>query len=474
MLARAREKGLDGHDAARARASEADLPEFVAAGLFLDQYLDVLDAQSAIDYADLIRRAVIEAEAHRDELRAAVPPRLRRRVPGHRPRPGRAAPRARRRRRRPHRRGRPAPVDLRLPGCRGARHPRVPGRLPARATARPRRRGRAAAPPAASGRALLRGLPAGRPSARLHRLRSTPEARAPSSSPSPRRTSLGDGRVEVLTFDTERAEAEHLADLLRRAHLEDGVALVGHGGAGALRPGQHPGRCGASLVGGGRARRGRRRRHAAGRASRRVQPLLEALRAVVNLDNDDPEHPDFLDPDRAARAAGLAAGRPRRHRRPRPRPAAAAAREGAGGRRGARRRGPRRELLREVLVDPDVLAGADGPVAARVSGAGRGCCAAPGPGSTTAPPPRRCSGTLWAGTVLAGPAARLGRVRRARRPAGAPRPRRRLRALRDRRPRRGAARPHLGGQLPRHAGGPADPGRHASPSAACAATPCGC
>ncbi len=32
------------------------------------------------------------------------------------------------------------------------------------------------------------------------------------------------GRVEVMTFDTDRAEAEHLADLLRRAHLEDGVA----------------------------------------------------------------------------------------------------------------------------------------------------------------------------------------------------------------------------------------------------------
>src|SRR5690606_28726298 len=33
----------------------------------------------------------------------------------------------------------------------------------------------------------------------------------------------GPGRAEVVTFDTERAEAEHLADLLRRAHLEDGV-----------------------------------------------------------------------------------------------------------------------------------------------------------------------------------------------------------------------------------------------------------
>ena len=42
--------------------SEHDLPEFVAAGWFLEQYLQNLDAQGATDYADLIRRAVIEAE----------------------------------------------------------------------------------------------------------------------------------------------------------------------------------------------------------------------------------------------------------------------------------------------------------------------------------------------------------------------------------------------------------------------------
>ena len=47
----------------------------------------------------------------------AVPARVRRRVPGHRPRPGRPAPRPRRRRWRPRRGGRPAPVDLRVPGC---------------------------------------------------------------------------------------------------------------------------------------------------------------------------------------------------------------------------------------------------------------------------------------------------------------------------------------------------------------------
>ena len=32
-----------------------------------------------------------------------------------------------------------------------------------------------------------------------------------------------DGRAQVITFDTDRAETEALADLLRRAHLEDGI-----------------------------------------------------------------------------------------------------------------------------------------------------------------------------------------------------------------------------------------------------------
>ena len=42
----------------------------MAAGWFLEQYLQNLDAQGATDYADLIRRAVIEATDHQGELRA--------------------------------------------------------------------------------------------------------------------------------------------------------------------------------------------------------------------------------------------------------------------------------------------------------------------------------------------------------------------------------------------------------------------
>ena len=130
VLSRAREKGLDGEELQRLGEANG-LPEFVAAGAFLEQYLTILDERGAVDYSDLIRRATIEATLHRDELRAALRARLRRRVPRHRLRAGRAAAGDRRRRPRPGRGRRPAPVDLRVPRRRGARHPRLPDRLPA-------------------------------------------------------------------------------------------------------------------------------------------------------------------------------------------------------------------------------------------------------------------------------------------------------------------------------------------------------
>ena len=69
VLSRAREKGLDGE--ALQHLGEAEgLPELVAAGAFLEQYLTILDGRGAVDYSDLIRRATIEATLHRDELRA--------------------------------------------------------------------------------------------------------------------------------------------------------------------------------------------------------------------------------------------------------------------------------------------------------------------------------------------------------------------------------------------------------------------
>ena len=71
VLARAREKGLDG-EGLRLLGEAEGLPEYVAAGLFLDQYLTNLDHQGVTDYADLIRRATIEAEAHREEDRKST------------------------------------------------------------------------------------------------------------------------------------------------------------------------------------------------------------------------------------------------------------------------------------------------------------------------------------------------------------------------------------------------------------------
>ena len=40
----------------RSSAPRRASPDWVAAGLFMEQYLDILDSQSAIDYADLFAR----------------------------------------------------------------------------------------------------------------------------------------------------------------------------------------------------------------------------------------------------------------------------------------------------------------------------------------------------------------------------------------------------------------------------------
>ena len=116
--------------------------------------------------------------------------------------------------------------------------------------------------------------------------------------PEARDGSFGAGRADVLTFDTERAETEHVADLLRRAHLEDGVSWSEM----------------AVLVRSGRATIPRLRRGlgAAGVpvevasddtplvVEPAVLPLLDALRAVVDLAQDDPGAVDHLGPDRVA------------------------------------------------------------------------------------------------------------------------------------------------------------------------------
>lgn len=358
VLSRAREKGLDGVEL-RALGEAEGLPEFVAAGLFLDQYLTNLDSQGATDYADLIRRATIEAEAHRDELRARIGAvfvdeyqdtdpgqvALLRALAGD---------------------GRDLVVvgdpHQSIYGFRGAEvrgildfpsaFPRADG-APAdvvalRTTRRFGPRLLVASQRVAGRLALPGSIPA--------------DARAAFLAPEAAPNDLGDGRVVVRTFDTERAEAEHLADLLRRAHLEDGLAWDEM----------------AVLVRSGRTSIPPLRR-ALGAAGVPVEvasdevplvrdpavlPLIDALRAVVNLDNEDLDHVDFLDPARAEALllgplGGLDAGDVRRlARRLRVREKEQSKAEG---------RTPRtsRELVRGAIVQPGFLDGLDGPEVVR-------------------------------------------------------------------------------------------------------------
>lgn len=358
VLSRAREKGLDGEALAALGRAEG-LPEYVAAGLFLDQYLTNLDSQGATDYADLIRRATIEAEAHRDEIRSRLQAvfvdeyqdtdpgqvALLRALAGD---------------------GRDLTVvgdpHQSIYGFRGAEvrgilefpteFPHADGRPADVVALRTTRR---------FGPRLL--VASQRVAGRLALPGSIPvEAREAFLAPEAATNGLGDGRVVVRTFDTERAEAEHLADLLRRAHLEDGVpwhemAVLVRSGRGSIPP----------------------LRRALGAAGVPVEvasdevplvrdpavlPLLDALRAVVNLENDDVEHVDHLDPARAEALllgplGGLDAGDVRRlARRLRAREKEQSKAEG---------RTPRtsRELVRRAVVEPGFLDGLDGPEVGR-------------------------------------------------------------------------------------------------------------
>lgn len=217
VIARARERGLD-PDQLVALGREERIEEFVAAGWFLEQYLDVLGAQSAIDYPDLIMRGVIEAERHAAELRAEFacvfvdeyqdtdPSQvaLLRALAGD---------------------GRDLIVvgdpDQSIYGFRGAD---VNGILdfPSQFPTRERRH----APVVALGTTRRFGsrlLRASRSIAAGISVRGSIPASAYDTFRNPHPLAEDPGRAEVLTFDTDRAETEHIADLLRRAHLEDGI-----------------------------------------------------------------------------------------------------------------------------------------------------------------------------------------------------------------------------------------------------------
>ncbi|MCW2819182.1 MAG: ATP-dependent helicase [Marmoricola sp.] len=293
VLGRAREKGLDG-PALAALGREHGLAEFVAAGYFLEQYLSNLDFQGATDYPDLLRRAVIEAEDHREELRAEFthvfvdeyqdtdPGQVRllqalagdggdltvvgdphqsiyafrgAEVRGILDFPDQFR----------HRDGRPA--DVRALGNVRRFGPRV----------------------LTASRRIASRLP----------LTGTidAKARAVFSDPTSVRDApgtRGTDRVEVLTVDTERAEVERLADLMRRAHLEDGVpwsemAVLVRSGRASI-PVLRRGLAGAGVPVEVASDETPLAREPA------VSTLVAALRTVVVLDPAAPDPAELLDP----------------------------------------------------------------------------------------------------------------------------------------------------------------------------------
>jgi len=353
VLARAREKGLDPVDLAELGRSSGE-DAYVVAASFMQRYLVVLDDMSAVDYADLIRRAVGIAEHNRDELRTRYshvfvdeyqdtdPSQvaLLHALAGD---------------------GRNLVVvgdpDQSIYGFRGADVNgilRFPSAFPA-TTGEP-------APVVALrttrrfGSRLLTASQtvAASIGARGDIARSDWEAfRSPTAAPS----DVGHGWVEVTTFDTARAETEHLADLLRRAHLEHDVPWSEM----------------AVLVRSGRSSLPALRRSlsAAGVPVEvasddtplvrepAVMPLLAALRIVVDAGVDDPTDPRFVAVDRVEElltspVGGLDATDVRalaRALRAREKERAAQAGEAAAS---------SRELLRRSVLDPPLLDGVGG------------------------------------------------------------------------------------------------------------------
>ena len=176
-----------------------------------------------------------------------------------------------------------------------------------------------------------------------------------------------------------------------------------------------------------------------------VVPLLDALRAVLDLDNDDPEHVEYLDPARAeALLTGPLGGLDAADVRVAG-PGTARAREGA--RPSSRAGQPRtsRELLRDVVATPRRRStGLDGPAARRARALRASCCARPGTAARRGATAEEVLWLLWSGTAWPAAAARGVAVRRRRGAAGPSRPRRRSCALFDAAARAEEQRDHAG------------------------------
>ncbi|MFD9972631.1 ATP-dependent helicase [Streptomyces sp. NPDC059011] len=217
VLARSRELGL-GPDALSAFARRTGRPDWGAAAAFLAEYLDVLDLQGVLDYAELVHRASLLAErpgtgehiAQRydavfvDEYQDTDPAQVRllRALAGD----GRTLVAF----------GDP---DQSIYAFRGAD---VNGILDFPAVFR-RRDGRRA--PVAVLRSSRRSGAVLLSATRLLAQR-MPLPRLPADKVRAHReltAARSGGRVEVYTYPTASAELDNVADILRRAHLEEGV-----------------------------------------------------------------------------------------------------------------------------------------------------------------------------------------------------------------------------------------------------------
>ncbi|WP_406187673.1 ATP-dependent helicase [Streptomyces sp. NBC_01006] len=209
VLARARELGL-GPAALDAFATRLGRPDWKAAAAFLSEYLDVLDMQGTLDYAELVHRAVLLAERtpsltgsydviYVDEYQDTDASQLRllRALAG------------------------PAGTliafgdpDQSIYAFRGADINNIldfEGSFPGAAVHALTVGRRSAANLLAATRFLTTRMPVPRlPSAAVRAHRALAPVRE-------------GGGVEVFTYPTAGAELDNIADILRRAHLEDGV-----------------------------------------------------------------------------------------------------------------------------------------------------------------------------------------------------------------------------------------------------------
>ncbi|MDX3456624.1 ATP-dependent DNA helicase [Streptomyces sp. ME02-8801-2C] len=217
VLARSRELGL-GPDALDAFARRIGRPDWRAAAAFLAEYLDVLDMQGVLDYAELVHRAVLLASrpdtagqlaarydaVYVDEYQDTDPAQVRllhALAGGGRTLVALGDP------------------DQSIYAFRGAdvngildfpeAFPRADGRPAPVEVLRTSRR--SAAVPLTATRLLTQRMPLTRlPADKVRAHRGLTPVR-------------DGGRVEVCTYPTAGTELDNIADILRRAHLEDGV-----------------------------------------------------------------------------------------------------------------------------------------------------------------------------------------------------------------------------------------------------------